>query len=287
MKELKYWIWLSRIENINKKIILKLLEKYKTPETIWNITKQELISLGISTKNADRITDIRYKQNLDKFIDYMSKNNIEILTLEDESYPKSLKEIYDSPISIYVKGNKEILNERSIAIIGCRQASKYGEKVAKEFAYNLSKHNINIISGGARGIDTYSHIGSIMAKGKTISVVGCGLDRIYPPENRKLFDKIIDTGGIIVSEYTMGTPPLQRNFPERNRIISGISNGILVVEAKEKSGTLITVDFALEHGKDVYVIPGNIDNPNSYGTNELIKQGAKLITKVEEILEEL
>ena len=162
----------------------------------------------------------------------------------------------------------------------------YGKNIANNMAYNLSVNNINIISGLARGIDTCSHIGCLKANGTTIAVVGCGLDRVYPEENKSLFENIIKSGGAIVSEYVIGTKPLAKNFPRRNRIISGLSNGVIVIEAKEKSGTLITADFALEQGKDVYAVPGNITSINSYGTNELIKQGAKVATSVQDILED-
>ncbi|MEE0865361.1 MAG: DNA-processing protein DprA [Clostridia bacterium] len=232
----------------------------------------------------------------------MDKNDIDIISINEEKYPKILKEIYDPPISLYVKGNTEILNNKAIAIVGCRDATEYGKKAAKYFSYNLSKDGINIVSGLARGIDSYAHIGNICAQdeesekkqktdklkinmleynhqyGKTIAVVGNGLDIVYPKENIFLFDKIIETGGAIISEYPLGTKPDKMNFPARNRIVSGISKGIIVVEAKEKSGTLITVDFALEQGRDVYVVPGNINSINSVGTNDLIKQGARLVT---------
>ncbi len=148
----------------------------------------------------------------------------------------------------------------------------------------MSNNNINIVSGLAKGIDAYSHIGCLKGKAKTIAVVGCGLDRVYPEENRWIYNKIIASGGAIISEHIIGTKPLAQNFPRRNRIISALSEALIVIEAKEKSGTLITVDFALEQGKDIYVVPGNIDSPNSVGTNDLIKQGAKLLTKVEDIL---
>ena len=154
-------------------------------------------------------------------------------------------------------------------------------------AYNLSVNNINIISGLARGIDTCSHIGCLKAKGTTIAVVGCGLDRVYPEENKKLFEDIIKSGGAVISEYVIGTRPLAKNFPRRNRIISGLSDGVLVVEARKNSGTMITTDFALEQGKELYVIPGNITSNLSAGTNNLIKEGAKLVTDVCEILEDL
>ena len=287
MEDLMYWVWLSRIENTSRRTLFRLLEAYKTPENLWNTDKEKLIKVIRNEKIVDKIIDIKYKKHLDKYIEYMDKNNIEIITIYDEEYPDKLKTIYDPPISIYIKGNKNILNNTSVSIIGCRKCTRYGENVAKKFAYNLSLNNINIVSGLARGIDTYAHMGALAASGKTVAVVGNGLDSVYPPENRAVFEKIIETGGAVISEYVIGTKPVAKNFPERNRIISGVSSGVIVVEAKEKSGTLITVDFALEQGRDVYVIPGNIDNLNSYGTNELIKEGARLVTEPEEILEDL
>ena len=214
----------------------------------------------------------------------MEKNNIDIISIQDKDYPSLLKEIYDPPICLYIRGNKKILNNESIAIIGCRDASDYGLNVANEFAYNLSKQNINIISGLARGIDSEAHLGAVRANQKTIAVLGNGLDIIYPKENINLVQNILNSGGAIISEYPLGTKPKKENFPARNRIISGMSKGLLVVEAKEKSGTLITVDFALEQGRDVFVIPGNINSINSVGTNDLIKQGAKVVTTWEECI---
>lgn len=208
----------------------------------------------------------------------MKKNNIDIISIEDKQYPNILKEIYDPPICLYIRGNKEILNNKSISIVGCRKATDYGRKVARDFAYNVSKQDINIISGLAIGIDSEAHLGAVEANKKTIAVLGNGLDTIYPKENINLSQKILDSGGAIISEYPLGIKPKKENFPARNRIISGMSNGLLVVEAKEKSGTLITVDFALEQGRDVFVVPGNIVSENSAGTNDLIKQGAKLVT---------
>ena len=214
----------------------------------------------------------------------MQKHNIDIININDENYPKILKEIYDPPISLYIKGNKNILNNTSVAIIGCRQASQYGIKVAKYFGYNLAKNEVNVVSGLAKGIDSYAHIGSICANGKTIAVIGNGIDTIYPKENINIANKILEKGGTIISEYPLGTKPEKMNVPARNRIISGISKSVIVVEAKEKSGTLLTVDFALEQGRDVYVVPGNINSINSIGTNELLKQGAKIITCYKDII---
>jgi len=286
MEDLKYWIWLSRIENLSPKKILNLLKKYGNPEILYNKTKEDLINENLKEKEIEEILNAEYKTNLDKYCEYMQKNNIQIITFYDKYYPQKLKNIYDPPIVIYLKGQKEILNKKSIAIVGCRLCTSYGKIIAKKIAYELSSHNINIISGLARGIDTYSHIGALEAKEKTIGIMGCGLDRVYPEENKKLFDEIVNSGGAVISEYVIGTKPHAKNFPRRNRIISGLSDGVVVVEAKEKSGTLITVDFALDQGKELYVVPGNINNPNSFGTNNLIKQGAKMITCTEDILED-
>lgn len=286
MKDIEYWIWLSRIEGLNPKFLNDLLEKYKSPRIIWEKTKEELIEDGIKEIYAKEIINTKYRNELEKYLDYMKRNNIELITIEDKEYPNKLKLIYDPPIVIYIKGNKKILNEKSVAIVGCRLCTKYGENIAKKLAYNLSLNNINVISGLARGIDSCAHKGSLNGEGKTIAVVGCGLDRVYPEENKELFNKIINNNGAIISEYVIGTKPLAKNFPKRNRIISGLSNGVIVVEAREKSGTLITADFALEQGKEVYAVPGNITNCNSYGTNELIKQGAKSVTNIQDILED-
>lgn len=285
MEDIRYWVWLSRIEGLNPKVLNDLIKKYKYPKVLWNSTKEELIQEGMKETYANKITDSKYREGLNRYLEYMKNNNIELINIYDKYYPDKLKVIYDPPAILYVKGNKEILKEKAIAIVGCRLCTKYGENMAKKLAYNLSLNNINVISGLARGIDTYSHIGCIKGKGKTIAVVGCGLDRVYPEENKKLFNEIINTGGAIISEYVIGTKPLAYNFPRRNRIISGLSDGVIVVEAREKSGTLITVDFALEQGKDVYAVPGNIDSKNSYGTNELIKQGAKVITNIKDLFE--
>lgn len=280
----KYWIWLSLIKNLGSKRKQKLLEIYKTPNEIYKLKKEELLRVqGIGENLSDNILDETIRKNLENHILYMQKNNIDIVSIKDKEYPQILKEIYDPPISLYMKGSKEILNHYSIAIIGCREASDYGKKVAKYFAYNLSNQNINIISGLAKGVDSYAHIGTLSTCGKTVAVVGNGLDTVYPTENKYLLERILENGGAIISEYPLGTKAEKMNFPARNRIISGMSRGVIVVEAKEKSGTLITVDFALEQGRDVYVVPGNINSVNSIGTNELIKQGAKMVTTYKEI----
>ena len=304
LEDKRYWIWFSLIKNLGIRRKKKLLEIYQNPKVIYGLKRKELTKIsGIGEQTVDNILDVETKILVDKHIDYLCKNNIDIISISDDDYPENLKLIYDSPISLYIKGNKKILNDKKIGIIGCRQASDYGKKAAMYFGYNLSKIGVNIISGMAKGLDSYSHIGNCKALkekcysqndnykhvdnvnncGKPIAVVGNGLDIVYPSENKKLEEEIINLGGCIISEYPIGTKPQKMHFPARNRIISGMSDGILVIEAKEKSGTLITVDFALEQGKDVYVVPGNINSINSVGTNELIKQGARLVTNYREI----
>lgn len=217
---------------------------------------------------------------------------IEKIIINSKEYPEKLKTIYDSPLQLYVLGNKELLNQKGIAIVGSRKATQYGKKIAHEFSRELAKRGINIISGLAIGVDSYAHLGAIQAYtelnsskkiGKTIAVMGSGFNNIYPKENMELARKIIKSGGCIITEYSAETKPEKMNFPKRNRIISGLSNGVLVVEAGKTSGALITAEFALEQGKEVFVIPGDITKEQSKGCNELIKDGAFLITNVQEI----
>ena len=171
MVDIEYWIWLSRIEGLNPKLLNDLLKKYNSPKELWNKTKEQLISEGLKERHAESITNSIYKQNLDKYLKYMKKNEIDLITIYDNQYPQNLKEIYDPPFVIYIKGNKEILNQKALSIVGCRNCTKYGENIATKLAYNLSLNNINIVSGLAKGIDSFAHIGALQAKGKTIAVV--------------------------------------------------------------------------------------------------------------------
>ena len=254
-KKEKYWVWLSNLK-LKKITYIKLLEKYKDPEKIYNLEKLELHNNDfLQNEEIEKIVSLKNMKKIEYFIEYMKNKNIKIITINDEKYPQKLKNIYDYPILLYYKGNIEILKRKSIAIIGSRDCTQYGINMAKKIANELSNRNIYIVSGLARGIDTCAHIGAIKEKAKTIAVLGNGLDSIYPSENKELSEIIIDKGGLILSEYIIGTKPEKKNFPERNRIISGIANGVVVVEAKEKSGSLITVDFALEQGRDVYAVP--------------------------------
>ena len=205
--------------------------------------------------------------------------------INSKFYPERLRNISSPPKQLYCLGNLELLNyKNNIAMIGSRNCSYYGERAAKDFAFDLAKNGICIVSGLAKGIDSFSHIGALNAKGKTIAVLGSGLDNIYPKENKKLFQDIIENNGLVITEYTLGTLALKQNFPARNRIISGLSDGILVIEARKNSGTNITVDFALEQGKDVFVVPGNIYSKTSDGTNYLITEGAIPVLSYKDIL---
>lgn len=223
---------------------------------------------------------------------------IEEITIKSKEYPEKLRNIYDSPQKIYVLGNKKLLEQQAIAVVGARKSTIYGRKVAYKISKELAENGINIISGLAIGIDTCAHLGAVQAYnnknmnikevsniGKTIAVLGSGIDNIYPKENTELARKIIKTGGCIISEYPLGSKPERLHFPQRNRIMSALSDGILVVEASKASGSLITAEFALEQGKEVFSIPGDITREQSQGCNELIKDGATIITSTQEILD--
>ena len=210
---------------------------------------------------------------------------IEEISINSKEYPQNLKNIYDPPKKIYLIGNKDLLYQKGIAIVGARDATQYGKKIAYNLAKELSEQNIVIISGLAIGIDSYAHKGSL--KKGTIAVLGSGIDNIYPKENLELAREIIKNKGCIISEYPLGTKPERLHFPQRNRIISGLSDGVVVIEASKKSGALITAEFALEQGKEVFAVPGDINKKQSEGTNQLIKDGAILLTSATDILENI
>lgn len=251
---MRNWIWISKIK-ISSYAKYKLIQKYKTPDKIMKLSKKELEKNNLTKEEIKEILNKKYKENLEIEEKYILKNKINLITIADNEYPEKLRNIYDPPVVLYTKGNKKILNSKSVAMVGCRLCSKYGEEQAKYFSYNLAKNNITIISGLARGIDKYSHLGCLAGKGKTIAVLGCGINIMYPLENLELARKIIEKEGIIITEYPLGEKPNKENFPKRNRIISGLSDSIILVEAKSKSGSMITINLGIEQGKEIYAIP--------------------------------
>ena len=275
-KELVNWIMLAEYKKITNKQKIELLHTYKNINEICSIF------------------NLNQEEKIDKYIKYMQEKNIQVISYYDKTYPQQLKNLYDAPIVIYAIGNCRILNSKNkIAVIGARKASNYGINIARQIGIFLSKNNIHTISGLALGIDVNSHLGVLKenslnsASGRAIAVIGNGLDNIYPYQNKEIAEKIINSGGCIISEYIIGTKPLKNNFPARNRIISALADKLIVVEAEnEKSGTMITVDFSLELGKEIYVVPGNINSKMSVGTNKLIKDGAKIITEFNDIIDE-
>ena len=284
---MKYWIWLASVEGLGPVKKLALLNKFKSVKKIYNATEKEILKVdGMSDKIVQNMQKAKDAKLLEKYEKYILKNDIKIINISDDNYPAKLKNIYAPPITIFAKGDISLLSSKAIAIVGSREPSKYGIYVAEKFSKELSKEGITIVSGLARGIDTFAHVGALSSFGKTIAVLGSGIDVVYPKENAKYYKEISEKG-LIISEYIVGTAPESKNFPQRNRIISGLSDGVLVVEARKNSGTMITTDFALEQGKELYVIPGNITSNLSAGTNNLIKEGAKLVTDVYEILEDL
>lgn len=286
MEEKILWIWLSKIE-IKNKIKLELIRKFKSLKNIWNANLDDFIYFNFPDLVIDKIMDLEKRKGLDKELDFLIKNNINIISFKNKLYPGKLLEIYDFPLAIYYIGNLNVLNNMSIGIVGSRMATQYGKIVSREIAKQLSKKNINIVSGLAIGIDKYAHLGALESKnGKAIAVLGTGVNKesLYPLENTKLYERIIENEGIVLSEYPINAKPLPYHFPARNRIISGLSDKIIVVEASLKSGSLITADFALEQGKDVWAVPGNIFSKNSEGTNKLISEGAYLFSNINDII---
>ena len=284
--ELIYRLWFARV-NISNKVKLFLLKMYKEEE-IFKLKEEMLYLHGLTKIQVSHILDIKYKIGLEDMLAEMTILGIKQIKYTDKLYPVLLNEIEDKPVYLFVKGNTELLKGISYAIIGSRKASISGLKIARNLACRISKENISIVSGMAYGIDTAAHIGALDYRyGKTIAVLGNGLleEDIYPKENLKLFREILLRGGLVVSEYVIGVKPEKYHFPARNRIISGLSKKIIVIEAGKNSGSLITVDFALEQGRDVYAVPGNILENNSKGVNLLIKEGAKVLDCYEDLLD--
>ncbi len=287
MKNIDILIALNLIPKLGSIKIQKLAKRFKSYSSFLKAKPEEFYNIpGIGKTTTTKIMTYRKRIDPNKEVKKAKELGVTILTLLDKDYPEQLKQIYDPPPVIYVKGDNIAFNKNSLAIVGTRKASTYGKNVAMRFSKELVSMNINVVSGMARGIDSYAHKGAIAAGGPTTAVFGCGIDTIYPPENKGLMKKILEYG-CVVSSFPLGTPPFAANFPARNRIISGLSLGTLVVEAAGKSGSLITTDFSLEQGREVFAIPGSIFSPYSRGTHGLIKQGAKLVESIDDILDEL
>jgi len=280
LKEDTYIKWLSDINFISIKSKYKLIKHFdNTIENIWKASKKELIESNILNFNdIDNLIKSRDEYSLKKQIDNLYKNNIKYITICDNLYPKLLKQILDPPLGIYVKGKLPDDNTVKVSVIGARKCTSYGYTCAYRFSKSFVQNEIIVVSGMAEGIDSAAHKGAIDGNGKTIAVLGCGIDICYPKSNQQLMEKIIGNG-CIITEYPLGTPPLRTNFPIRNRIISGLSKATVVIEAAQKSGTSITVRHALEQGRDVFAVPGNITSSSSIGVNDMIKDGAYILTK--------
>ncbi|HUB03003.1 MAG TPA: DNA-processing protein DprA [Terriglobales bacterium] len=286
-REATYWLALALTEGLGPSRTRKLVEHFGRAEKIFQASLTELEATGMRAVSAQAIAT---GKSLELAQDELAKAAVakaRIISLSDPEYPARLKEVYDPPVVLFVKGDVALLSQPGIAMVGTRHPTPYGTGMAERLATDLASRGLVIISGLARGIDTASHRGAIAAKGKTIAVLGTGIDISYPKENTRLSEQILALGGALISEFPVGTSPTPQNFPIRNRIISGMSAGVLVVEAAEYSGTRITSRCALEQNRDVYAVPGNVTNKNSWGPNTLIKQGAKLVATWEDVWEEL
>ncbi|MBS4024748.1 MAG: DNA-processing protein DprA [Clostridia bacterium] len=279
-----YLLALHQAPGIGGKIARKLLDYFGDIKKLWgaNVTEIEEV---VPTQLANAFVQYKKTVNIEKIYEHVISSGCWFITSEDGDYPNLVKEIFNPPLVIFGKGNKEILSNQCLAIVGCRKPSYYGQQMARKISSELTLSQWTIVSGLAKGIDTCAHMGCLLQQGNTIAVLGSGVDIIYPKENKKIYDEITEKGAII-SEYLPGTTPVPGNFPARNRIISGLSLGVLVVEAGEKSGALITADFAMEQGRDVFALPGMVTNPYAKGTHSLIKQGAKLIEAATDIIQE-
>jgi DNA processing protein len=283
--EKSQWLSLSKIEGLGCQTFCQLLKTFGSPSEIYRKKFKELRAV-VSEKIAIEIGQGVDQSGLKDTLTWLAQANNHLVTLADADYPKALLEIADPPPLLYAKGNLALLNKLSIAIVGSRNASVQGEKNAEAFAQGLAEHGLCIVSGLALGIDGAAHRGALKAKGDTIAVVGTGLDMVYPAQHRDLAHQIAKSG-LIISEFPLGTLSKPQNFPRRNRLISGLSLGCLVVEANLKSGSQITARLSAEQGREVFAIPGSIHSPLAKGCHQLIKQGAKLVDSLQDIVEEL
>jgi DNA processing protein len=286
VKKDNYLFFLNNINGFGPKTICNLLNKVENVSELWQMDSNELKKIGLDKKRVNKFLKLKHKIKNFDILNELQKKDINYLTIMDQNYPIKLKNIYDPPPVIYYKGELNFTLP-AVAVIGSRNSTVYGRKIAFKTASSLAAKGINIISGLAKGIDSTAHKGALnVDSGITTAVLGNGFDFIYPSQNKNLY-KRIEKNGLLITEFNPNTAPKAANFPRRNRIISGLADLILVVEAGKKSGTMITVDYALEHGKDVMAVPANIDRPTSVGSNKLIKKGAAIFTSVQDVLDYL
>jgi DNA processing protein len=281
------WLAISLTQGLGPTKSRKLVEHFGGPEGVFRASLTELESTGIQAVSAQSLATGKSAELAREEIARAAAAGVAVISMEDPSYPPRLKEIYDPPLILYVRGSLEGLTKPGLAMVGTRHPTPYGTGMAERLACDLAAQGLVIISGMARGVDTAAHRGAISAKGKTLAVFGTGVDVIYPKENSRLAEQILALGGALISEFPLATFAAPQNFPIRNRILSGMSLGVLVVEAAEYSGTRITARCALEQNRDVFAVPGNVTNKNSWGPNTLIKQGAKLVATWEDVWEDL
>jgi len=284
-ESIQYWLALTRLEGLGVRGAHKLIEHCGSPRAVYMSSLTELESCGIRAHVARAIFAQTGLKEAEKEMEAATHARCQLLAYDSRDYPPLLRQIPDAPLVLYVRGDVQVLSQHAVAIVGTRRPSAYGSQVAHRLAHDLAQRQLVIVSGLARGIDSAAHRGALEGKGKTVAVQGRGMDEIYPSENRRFAEKIVESGAII-SEFPIGTGPTPENFPIRNRIISGLSLGVVVVEAAEYSGSLITARLALEQNREVFAVPGNITAAQSFGPNHLIKQGAKLVDQWVDVIEE-
>jgi len=280
-----FWLGLTRIEGLGIRGCHKLIQHFGSPQAAYMASLTELESCGVPARVAQAIFAQVGLKDGGKDLENISQADCELVTYDSAMYPPQLREIADAPLLLYVRGEVNVLSRYSVGVVGSRRPSAYGSSVAYRLAHDLAMRQLIVTSGLARGVDSAAHRGALEARGKTVAVLGSGIDVIYPKENKRLADEIAKSGAVI-SEFPLGTGPTPENFPIRNRIISGLSLGVVVVEAAEFSGSLITARLALEQNREVFAVPGNITSAQSFGPNHLIKQGAKLVDQWMDVIEE-
>ncbi len=285
--EKKYWLGFNQVKGIGPAKLQALLGHFGSIERAWRATPAQLAAIGVDTRTVRSFIETRESLDLDRALAHVTDSGISVLTWDSADYPELLRQIAAPPPVLYIRGQLEPVDQWAVAVVGTRRLSAYGKVITRELVAGLVANGITVVSGMARGIDAIAHRTAIELNGRTIGVLGSGLDQLYPPEHKGLADQICHGQGAILSEYALGTVPDGSNFPARNRVISGLSMGVVVIEAGERSGALITSRFAVEQNREVFAVPGNINSPVSIGTNRLIQQGAKLTTGIDDILDEL